>query len=77
MRVSKLLVSLAVAMLPVLLVSCATSRTVKTTEPADLAAPPGTDGLKVVGYTTTDGVFAVFYCHQRVAEIDLTGQQAV
>lgn len=50
----------AVALLALTAVSCATYRTVPTSEPAALTAPAGEGGLRIAGYTTSDGVYHRF-----------------
>jgi len=51
---------LVAVMLSVLLVSCATYRTVRSTAPVDSTAAPPAEGMKIAGYTTTDGVYHRF-----------------
>lgn len=48
-----------VALLAVL-ASCSTYRTLATADSQSMTAPPGKEGVRITGYTTTDGVYHRF-----------------
>lgn len=58
LTVLRLALGLAASLL--LLASCATYKTVRTSGPEAVTAPADPDALKIAGYTTIDGVYHLF-----------------